>query len=242
MKPALVFREGQSGHYFATLVAGQGQISFRIEEKNNVDTMYLTHNVDYVTQSNTFSPLLRILPCTHIYNAIYNNFVKKMLMEEYKHFKLSEWHNNRVFWYDRCYYNIKEYYNLIKTDIESNIYPEIINFDLLTDESYIESVLWKYFNIKLDQPRLNMIKEYRDLQLGIDLIDNNDTDMASIVAPISNQQFMENPWFWAYSVFKFEHNNKFSEIQRPWSVDDIGNNPPTKTNLIELSRIYLYNK
>jgi hypothetical protein len=242
MTPAVIFREGHSGHYFATLVAGQGQIAFRVPETNNTNGVYLTHTVDYETHSKTFSPLLRILPHKKVYNAVYNIFVKKMLIEEYPHFVPGQWHDNRVFWYDRCYYNIKEFYNLIKDDIKFNVYPEIINFDLLTDSSYVEWVLDQYFNIKIDTPRLNMIKHYRDLQLGIDLIDDNHTEMTAIIEPISDSQLMENPWFWAYSIFKFEHNNNLSEHQRLWSVDKMHNIAPTKKNLLDLSRLYLYNK
>lgn len=240
MIPAIVFREGHSGHYFASLVIGRGKPSFRMSDHFSVyckDQIFLTHQVDYKKHIEEYNPVVRILPNKKIYNAIYNNFMKKVLVEDFPEFELPQWVNNTVEWYDRCYQNMCEFYNLIKQDIETNIYPEVVNFDLLTEEQYMDSVLKQYFGVELTPARITLLNEYKALQLNIDLEDNTDTSMEKIVEPLTNQMLVENPWFWAYCIFKYEHNNNINETQRLWTINNL-QKPQTKNDLLVISRLY----
>lgn len=219
----LVFREGQSGNFLKMLVESpaDADITFRIAwgQSYNYLGMVLTHTVDYELHKQSFAQVLRILPTDKIYLATYNNFMKKIVIEEpYLDFK--NWQNNLVAWYDKCYYNIRDYYNFIINDIRSNQYKDIINFDNMYDMDYLDRILKQYFNQSLTPDRRQIAKKYIELQLQ-DNLDRPVSSMQDIIKPITDNMFKTNPWFFSYCVHKYEKNNNLSEINRKWSIDNI---------------------
>jgi hypothetical protein len=83
MKPAIVFREGCSGHFLYALITNHPaeSVKFRMADRyeNAQSDIYLTHQTNYAQHKKMFHPLLRILPTKKIYNVIYNIFMKKTL-------------------------------------------------------------------------------------------------------------------------------------------------------------------
>lgn len=236
MKTLIVFREGQSGNFLRNVIndVPLSKVGFRTDEVL-LNSIFFTHKDDYVNQSKSFDLVLRILPEKQIYNAIYNNFMKKLLVEDMPEFKLQDWVNNANEWYDRCYYNIKEYWELINCDIKFNQYPDVINFDRLLDEDYIASILKRYFGLELDSSRRNIVNKYRELQLGIDL-HTDSKEMQEIIGPVEHL-LEENPWFFSYCVFAYETNNCYNESDRLWSIDNcIG--VQNAGNLLEIAGQY----
>ena len=223
MTTVLVFREGQCGNFLKLLLESPNDcdVKFRISDRHDTDffNLTLTHAVDYETHKKQFEQVLRILPTKKIYLAIYNNFMKKLIVEE-PNLDFKNWPNNLVNWYDRCYCNINEYYQLITNDIATNQYSELINFDYVYDKNYLEFVLSKYFNQAMTPKRHAIVEEYANLQLQIDL-DTAALSMQDIVAPITDTMFRTNPWFFSYCVYKYEKNNNLSELNRKWSIDNI---------------------
>lgn len=242
MKTLIVFREGHSGRFLQAIiqdmppdVAAYRLDDYRVRGFNQWVTG--THEVDLSNQQKSHDLVLRILPKHNIYNAIYNVFTKKLLLEEYSEFNLSDWNKNLTFWYDKCFYLIKEYYALIHNDIADNLYPNTVNFDQLTDRDYIAHIIQKYYNTNLTNNQQNLIKDYSKLQLSVSLSDNDQTSMKEIIEPISDQMLHDNPWFSAYCIFKFEKNNNFSESARLWSIDNI-TEPFTQRKLLEIATQY----
>ena len=221
MIPAIVFREGHSGHFLQSVILDRpaDSVKFRIADNfQNASGIFLTHNKNLDTDK--FNPIYRILPTHRIYNAIYNIFMKKMLVEEFPEFELSQWTQDPIFWYDKCYYHIKECYFLIKQDIVTNTFTNIVDFDKITDCEYLTQWLAHNFNKTITQNQISLIKNYAGKQLGLALEDDTTTTMQAIVNPLSDAMLEQNPWFWAYSVFKFEQNNSLQESHRLWSVND----------------------
>ena len=225
MKPAIVFREGCSGHFLYALITNHpaDSVNFRMADyhENAQSNIYLTHQVNYDYHKTLFDPLLRILPTKKIYNVIYNIFMKKTLVEEFNNTALASWTQDCVFWYDKCYYQIKYFYQAIMQDITINQYPDIVDFDRVLDQHYIQQILKNYFNRDLDNNQQQLLKNYAQLQLPVDLINDSAVSMNKILEPITDQMLMQNPWFWAYCIFKFEQNNGLSEQQRAWTVNNI---------------------
>jgi hypothetical protein len=221
MIPAIVFREGHSGHFLQAVILDRPAESagYRMTDyyQNINSKVFLTHNTESVDRSK-FSPVFRILPTYNIYNAIYNIFTKKILIEEFPKFDLSTWVDDPVFWYDKCFYHIQECYHCIKNDIATNTIKNIVDFDKLTSIDYMEQWLRQNFNITMTANRRQLINNYTKLQLEIELKDNTVTSMHEIVTQLSDSMLTQNPWFWAYAVFKFEHNNNLPESSRSWSV------------------------
>jgi hypothetical protein len=188
----------------------------------------VTHSVDQVVLSDL---VFRILPTHNIYNPIYNVFMKKMLPEEFPGFDLVNWADDTVFWYDKCYCLIKEYFDRIHKDIATNSIANIIDFDRLTKPEYLADLLDQHFGLEFDRNRRAFVEKYAQLQLPIDLADDDSTSMQDILAPITDQMLRQNPWFWAYAVFKFEHNNNLTEQDRLWSVNNF-KIPQTRNDLL----------
>lgn len=222
MIPAIVFREGHSGHFLQSVILDRPAelAKFRMADNfQNTKEIFLTHNTNL--ELDKFDPVYRILPTNNIYNAIYNIFMKKTLVEEFPEFDLASWLQDPIFWYDKCYYHIKEYYFLIKQDIVTNTFTNIVDFDKITDCDYLKQWLYCNFGKTITQNQISLIKNYASTQLEIALEDDSATTMQEIVSPLTDSMLEQNPWFWAYSVFKFEQNNKFAESDRLWSVNDI---------------------
>jgi hypothetical protein len=188
--------------------------------QNRQSSIFLTHDAEAVYKDPELSPVFRILPTQNVYNAIYNNFTKKVLIEEFSKFNLREWIHNPVFWYDKCYYHIQECYYQICNDISTNTIQNIVDFDRITDCDYIANWLLQNFNLEFTTNRRMLVQHYASMQLQLELKDDNSILMQDIIGPITDKMLLENPWFWAYIVFKFEHNNNLLETDRVWSVDN----------------------
>jgi hypothetical protein len=222
MNCVIVFRQGHSGHFLLSVILNYPASAAKFRMSDYHQTLYpgihLTHNPDVTKHPGT---AFRILPTDKIYQAIYNIFMKKILLEEFPNFDLANWVNDPVFWYDKCYYHIAESYNNIQQDLSTNTISNVIDFDRLTDTVYIAEWFRTHFSIELNSNQLELIENYAKLQLNVNLTNKRQTDIEEILSPITDQMLLENPWFWAYTVFKYEHDNNLTEHQRLWSVDDI---------------------
>jgi hypothetical protein len=235
MKAVVVFREGQSGNFLRSVISNQpaAVASLRINDSlrdsfNDIQVL-LTHDPDDLPESDC---LLRILPTHNIYNACYNVFIKKILVEQFSESDMKNWTDNLTFWYDKCYYNIREYYFKIHKDIASNTIHNTIDFDRLTDLAYLADILHVHFGLELNNNQRALAEKYAKLQLPIALTDDDTQLMQDILEPITDQMLLQNPWFWAYAVFKFEHNNNLTEQDRLWSVNDF-KVPQTRNDLTQ---------
>jgi len=235
MKAVIAFCEGHSGHFLRSIILNQPSsvASFRISDqlrhsRDGID-IRLTHDADNISESDC---VFRILPTRNIYNAIYNIFMKKILVEEFADFDLANWVNDPIFWYDKCYYHIQEYYNRIHKDISTNTIHNVIDFDRITDPYYLKDLLWQHFGLEFDDNRCALLEKYAELQLQINLADDSVQQMHDILAPLTDHMLLQNPWFWAYAVFKFEHNNNLTEQHRLWSVNNF-RVPQTRNDLMQ---------
>jgi hypothetical protein len=235
MKTVIVFCEGHSGRFLQSVILNHPVeiASFRISDYLSSDLngrdIILTHNVNDILPSDC---AFRILPTLNIYNPIYNVFMKKVLMEEFPGFDLAKWVNDPVFWYDKCYYLIRDYYNQIHNDISTNTIKNVIDFDRITNTEYLKDLLLQHFGLEFDNNRRALVKKYAELQLQMDLTEDSTQQMQDILAPITDHMLVQNPWFWAYAVFKFEHNNNLTEQHRLWSVNNF-KVPQTRNDLIQ---------
>jgi hypothetical protein len=235
LKATIIFREGHSGNFLRAVLLNHlaSVADFRIDDYLNSNlngiNILLTHDPNNAVGADC---VFRILPTRKIYNPIYNIFMKKTLVEEFPDFDLSNWISDPVYWYDKCYYHIQEYYNKIHNDIATNTIQHVIDFDRLTDIEYLTNLLQQHFHVEFDANRYALVERYAELQLKIDLVDDTTRSMQDILAPISNSMLLQNPWFWAYAVFKFEHNNNLAEHHRLWSINDF-NVPQTRNNLLQ---------
>lgn len=223
MKVVIVFCEGHSGHFLRSVILSHpvAVASFRISDNlngkcNGLDVR-LTHDPNDTLDADC---VLRILPTCNIYNTIYNIFMKKVLMEEFPKFDLTNWVNNPVFWYDKCYYHIQEYYHRICKDISTNTIQNVIDFDQLMDPEYLINLLRQHFHLEFDNNRHALVEKYAGFQLQVNLKNDSVLQMKDILLPITDGMLLKNPWFWAYAVFKFELNNNLTEQDRLWSVNN----------------------
>lgn len=249
MKTLIIFREGHSGHYLQSLINNHPvDAKFRMDnwypgiynslpEKISGDNVCLHHSpgVDY---ENKFDLILTILPDQKIYHAIYNIFFKKMLIEEFTIEQYQNWQNDPVFWYDKSYYHIKQYYELITQDITNNRYPNIVNFDRMLDKVYLDQIFHLYYGKGLTDIQTTLVEQYKNKQLNIDL-PRTGKSMVEITDPIPDSQFVETPWFASYCIYKYEFNNGLTESQRRWSINDI-KTIIDKTFLLSLETQYHY--
>jgi hypothetical protein len=235
MKAVIVFREGHSGHFLKSVILDHPATvaDFRINDclrsQQNGINVVLTHDPSHAQDSDL---VFRILPTRKIYNAIYNIFMKKVLLEEFPSFDLADWINDPIFWYDKCYYLIQEYYHQIHKDISTNTIQNVIDFDYLTNLDYLADLLQQHFHLPLNNNQRLLVNLYTKLQLQIDLVDDATQSMQEILTPIADNMLIQNPWFWAYAVFKFEHNNNLTEQHRLWSVNDF-ETPQTRSDLLQ---------
>jgi hypothetical protein len=238
MKTVIVFREGQSGHYLKSIIlnADAQSVGFRMPEHYCENNITLTHNNDYKKHKLDFGQVLRILPTKQIYSAVYNNFMKKLITEEYSAAILNNWLSDPVYWHDRCYYNIVEYHGLITEDIRTNLYPDIIDFDQLLNRDYLSSILAKYFQFEFNENQEKIRKTYKELQLTLDL-DQDSTSMIDIVDIVTDELLMKNPWFFSYCIHKYELANNLTPKNRLWSINNI-DQIPTKQLLLALAQQY----
>lgn len=239
MSTVLVFREGCSGHFVQAVLEEHGpeHVSYRMPENSQTNKIFVTHKVDTEFHNSQYDLALRILPDKKIYNAIYNNFSKKLLLEDFSNFEFQDWIKNPIYWYDICFYNIKEYFELHLDDIQENKYKNVINFDNLLDKKYFAELLQMYFQSSLTNQQIELIEKYSALQLQIDLCHDDVKDMRDIIEPIPENLFVFSPWFFSYCIFKFENNNNLTESQRLWSINQL-EKIQNKAELLELSKRY----
>jgi hypothetical protein len=238
MKTGIVFREGQSGHYLKSIILNDESknVGFRMPERYPASSITLTHNNNYKKHKLEFDQVLRILPTNRIYSAVYNNFMKKLITEEYSAAILNNWLSNPIYWHDRCYYNIVEYHGLITEDIHTNLYPDIIDFDQLLNRDYLSSILVRYFQSEFSENQEKIRKTYEELQLTLDL-DQDSTSMIDIVDIVTDELLMKNPWFFSYCIHKYELANNLNPENRLWSINNI-DQIPTKQLLLALAQQY----
>ena len=255
MKTLIIFREGLSGHYLRALINdSREKINFRFDkyysnncpQTENLEIDKITGPVcdcfhkEFINLTQVqkkYDLTVTIQVYQKIYHGIYNNFHKKILIENIELEKnFQYWHRNPIFWYDLSYYNLKEYYQLYQQDLLENTIKHIINFDFILDIDYIEHVFQKYLNRPINNNTKRIVQEYRSKQLMYDL-SNNEKDMKDIISALPDSVFVESPWFASYCIFKFETNNNLSEYQRQWSIDSV-NNVINKSFLLKISSQY----
>ena len=232
MKTLIIFREGLGGHYFKSLVDDLPvEVNFRMDpwypgiydaskDKKKLNESCVCLHFSPAILEKGFDLVLNIQPNKKIYQAVYNVFFKKLLVEEFTKEQYSNWKNHLVFWYDKSYYNIQEYFYLFDQDRKDSRYSNVIDFDSLLLESYVEEIFAHYYNRPLTNNMKLIIKQYREKQMNINLTRDGIT-MQEIVDPIADINFDQHPWYASYCIFKYELNNGLLESQRSWSIDSV---------------------
>jgi len=250
MKTVIFFREGLSGHYLKSLVDDSNeQVNFRMDPwypgiYDNQHTVKIEncvcvhkHLSNYKFLESCYDLTLTIQVRRKIYHSIYNNFYKKFLVEntdQQENFK--NWTGNLSTWYDRTFYNIKEYYQLYQQDLIENTFSNIIEFDNLLELDYIEHLFIQYYNRPITENMKRIVNTYGQLQLQYDL-SGQEQDMQDIISALPDQIFLESPWFASYCIFKYETNNNLQENQRQWSINLI-TKPIDKEFLLSIAHRY----
>jgi len=250
--PLVIFREGLGGHYLKSLIEDSDQeIGFRIDQRStptNLTPAPKYHkkyscecahlkDVDLEQIHPNFDPILTIQVHEKIYHGIYNNFHKKLIVEDAGlAASFARWPDQAKFWYDTAFYNIKEYYMLFQQDRERNTFPNVIDFDHMLEISYIEKVFKQYLDRDISENICYRVDAYAKLQLAYDLA-GKETDMHDILDVIPDPEFERTPWFASYCIFKYESANKIEEWQRLWSIDT-SNQPINKDWLRNISNQY----
>lgn len=242
MNTLILFREGLSGHYLKALIDDSPDtLQFRVDpwypgiydnlecpkngkmKTSTPSECHCCHRKDVNLQKalSSYDLVLSILVNRKIYHGIYNNFHKKLLVEQIDlQARYENWHRQSRFWYDIAFYNLKEYYDLFQRDCVENTISNVIDFDFILELDYIEEIFQKYLHRTINDNTRRLVTSYRAHQLQYDLSGDEKT-MEDIVEPIPDDEFAVSPWFAAYCIFKYETNNQFSESQRLWSVDEI---------------------
>jgi len=164
-------------------------------------------------------------------------FTKKVLVEQSTPDQFARWQDHMVTWYDRCYYNIQEYWELFQQDRPLG---QTINFDQILDQDYLDQMFQQYYGQSLTDNQRRIVTEYRDKQLSIPL-STTGTSMQEIVNAVPEHLFHESPWFAAYCLFKFERNNQLLESNRLWTIDD-ATQPIDQTFLLSVAQQYHTNQ
>lgn len=236
MRTLIIFREGLSGHYLKSLVDDLPvEVHFRMDpwypgiynvakgkKKLNESCVcrHFSPNIGFAEFEKEFDLVLNIQPNEKIYQAVYNVFFKKVLVETFTKEQYNNWKNDLIFWYDKSYYSIQEYFYLFDQDRNESRYSNVIDFDCLLLESYVEEIFAHYYNRPLTNNMKLIIEQYREKQLNINLTRDGLT-MQEIVDPIADSDFDQHPWYASYCIFKYEFNNGLLESQRSWSIDSV---------------------
>lgn len=240
MKTLIVFREGQSGNFVKSLIQDYAPdlVNFRVADLNlyHERQVDLTHEINWPRHSQRYNQVLRILPERRIYAACYNNWAKKVLMEQVDAQEYAQWTLNPPVWYDRAYYNICEYHQLITQDLANNQYPTVINFDHLTDLSYVTEILDEYFGLEMTDNRRNLFERYCQQQLPVDL-DLPADSMQQLCSAVPVKAWHESPWFFAWAVHRWESMNNLQETHRTWSINH-AKQPQTPADLVRIADSY----
>lgn len=248
MKTIIFFREGLSGHYLKSIIDDRvTPVNFRMDPwYPNAPTNSFRHEqcicvhknlVDYKTLAQQYELVLTIQVRKKIYQAIYNNFYKKFLVENPDlQQDFNQWQSNMFTWYDRTFYNIKEYYQLYQQDLVDNMFSNIVEFDQLLDLDYVEQLLMHYYHRPITQNIQYIVNTYSKLQLTHDL-SGDECTMQDIVEALPDQVFLQSPWFASYCIFKYEINNGLQESQRQWSIN-LATRPIDKEFLLSIAQQY----
>lgn len=234
--PLVIFREGTGGNYLKSLIEDSDQeIGFRIDRPHTITKPeYLVKtrrkyvceckhlkDIDQHRVLSQYDPILTIQVHRKIYHAIYNNFHKKLIVENQDlATDFLRWQDRARFWYDTAFYNIKEYYTLFQQDREQNNFPNVVEFDHMLELRYIEKIFRQYLGRDLSDNIRHRVTAYAKLQLPYDL-SGHQTNMEQIFEVIPDNEFERTPWFAAYCVFKYETANRLNENQRRWSIDAV---------------------
>lgn len=258
MKTLIIFREGLSGHYLKALIDDTPDpIKFRVDPwypgiydnlecpkhgemktsaPSECDCVHRKH-IDVQKTLSRYDLVLAILVNRKIYHGIYNNFYKKLLVEQLDlKNRFARWHLEPCFWYDIAFYNLKEYYHLFQQDNVENTFGNVIDFDSILELDYIEEIFQKYLNRGINENTRRLVSSYRVQQLQYDLSGDEKT-MEDIVDSIPDGEFAVSPWFAAYCIFKYETNNQLVESQRLWSINEI-DDVIHKKNLLDIATRY----
>ena len=249
MRTLILFREGLSGHYLKSLVDDEPvDVKFRMDPWHpgiyntlvppaTDQSCVCLHQLPSAEYTDKFDHVFTVLANTAIYHAIYNVFTKKVLVEQSTPAEFACWQDSMVTWYDRCYYNIEEYWHLFQQD---QLLGELIDFDQILDVNYIEQLFQQHYGQSLTDNQRRIVTEYRDKQLNISLSMSGNS-MQEIVDVIPDHLFQESPWFAAYCLFKFEKNNQLPESNRLWTIDDV-TQPIDKQFLLSVAQQYCINQ
>lgn len=257
MNVVILFREGLSGYYLKALIDDTpDHLGFRVDpwypEIVHHPTMlkygelrtpgpsqcWCVHRngADQSDLESQYDVVLSILVHRKIYHATYNNFHKKILVEQLDlRERITKWQQEPGFWYDIAFYNLKEYHYLFQQDNVNNHIGNVIDFDRILDFDYIQYIFETYLHRPATANTKRLVTEYRSMQLAYDL-SGHERSMEDIVMAIPDHEFSASPWFAAYCIFKYETNNQLVESQRQWSIDNIG--ILDKKKLQEISRRY----
>lgn len=243
------FDEGCSGNFLAALLTNSKLEKFnRIDHPWNVlyyqglptaeDFKLLNSRqhtiITHESDSNVLKELspdivIRILPITGMFTAIYNVFSKKHLANTNIPAK---WPSDPGYCYDMTLEHIKDYFNIF-SNLKS--YPGQLIFDF--GWLYDTDKLLKFTNslgIPID---ISLVDQYIDNQLDLLLDLPTSSLMQDIIEEIPDSYFEKSPWFACYAIFCFETVNKLNESQRLWNIDNL--TLLDKNQLINLSNKYL---
>jgi hypothetical protein len=202
-------------------------------------TVIVTHESDIKKIKSIFPNyrIIRILPISMIFNALYNVFHKKIL-DENRSDIMSSWPSNPAYCYDMSLESLKDFYRQFITDknFEDAI---ILDFGVLQDKNQLVEFLHK-INVKTTANTEILIDNYLKNQLPINLESIDSPTMEDIVSSIPDRYFFESPWFVAYCIFRFELVNQPEESQRLWTIDQL--TLLDKPNLIKISYQYNFNR
>jgi len=251
-KIVISFDEGCSGNFLAALLSNSKISAFnRIDAKENIlsydmlpsiningkikntKSIIVTHEhkTNIIKQISNVDLIIRIIPVTGIFTAIYNVFFKKAVAGQYTDV-MDQWPNNTAYCYDMTFEHIKDYYNKFSN---RTLEHDQLLFDF--GWFYDADKLMQFVN-KLNIPcHMSLIKKYQEAQLPLLLSLPNSNKMEDIVNLVPDEFFNNNPWFVCYCLFCFEQNNHLLESQRQFSIDQF-DSIITARDLISLSSKY----
>jgi hypothetical protein len=249
-KIVISFDEGCSGNFLAALLSNSEISAFnRIDVKENIlsynilpsingkikntKSIIVTHEhrTDVIEQISDVELIIRIVPVTGIFTAIYNVFVKKAVAEKFTDI-MDQWPNNTAYCYDMIFENLKDYYNKFSN---STLDRDQVLFDF--GWFYNTDKLVQFVNDLGRNCDLTVIEKYQQAQLPLLLSLPKSNRMEDIVKLVPDVFFENSPWFFCYCLFCFEQNNHLLENQRQYSIDQF-NKIMTAQDLISLSHKY----
>ena len=251
MRTVISFDEGCSGNFLAALLSdSQIQRFDRIDDaKNELDyslaplfdmfeytdfkDVIVTHENEYQKIKDFLNPdrIIRVVPRTGMFTAIYNVFVKKHI-EEKRTDIMSHWPSSTGYCYDMTFEHIKDYYAKFSKLITHKNFIEF-DFGWIYDT---DKLLHFLKSINVLDPNITIIENYQRQQLPLLLDLPTSKLMSHITSTIPDYLFNDSPWFACYCIFVYEKIHNLKEHQRKWSIDRL----PLlgKDQLIELSLNY----